>query len=171
MADHGATRPLRRIATRRIRRALACAVALSTSLVGCAPSTTTRDGELDEQEWRDAPVWLTQGCPAYWSTPSEREGVVCGVGSAAAGRDRVAARDTAIARARDAVARSVEVRVESFVRVETSSGATDEESVEAVVHQLTSTLLPACRVVEVWRAPSGSVHALVALDATLLPDG
>jgi hypothetical protein len=85
------------------------------------------------------------------------------VGSASASRNRVAARETAIARARSVIARSVEVTIESLVRLEESEATGDEGRLETIVHQLTSASLPSCEVVSVWRSQSGEVHALVAL--------
>ena len=87
------------------------------------------------------------------------------MGSATASRNPVAARETAIARARAAMARSLQVTIESLVRIEDSArDAQDSESVlRTIVQQLSSAALPASRVVATWSAPSGAVHALVSL--------
>lgn len=109
-----------------------------------------------------APAWLTSGCRAHWSDPAQRRRIVCGVGSAPAHRDRVAARETAIARARAEIARSVEVTIESLVRL-ADRGAQPAE-LETITHQLSSTSLRGIQTEEVWRAGTGEVYALVSLD-------
>jgi len=110
----------------------------------------------------DAPPWVTDGCRAYWSDAEKRRQVVCGIGSAASNRNRVAARETAIARARAVIARSLEVTIESLVRLE-ERGAGDAD-LDTISHQLSSTSLRGVQLESVWRAETGEVHALVSLD-------
>ena len=89
--------------------------------------------------------------------------MLCGVGSAPSGRNPIAARETAVARARSAIARSVQVTIENLVRLEDGGASGAEGELESIVHQLTSASLPACRVESVWQSPSGEIHALVSL--------
>jgi hypothetical protein len=109
---------------------------------------------------------VTRGCRSQPKEDSDAGKVICGVGSAKARRNRVAARETAIARARAAMARGLQVSIESLVRLEDSSRNADDPKSElrTIVQQLSSTSLPASRVVATWSAPSGTVHALVSLE-------
>jgi len=135
--------------------ALACASA------GPSESETPPSRSVSEI-LADAPHWVTSGCRTYWSDPEKRRQIVCGIGSAASNRNRVAARQTAIARARSAVSRSLEVTIESFLRLDEKgkSGA----NLDTIVHQLSSTSLRGVQLESVWQAETGEVHALVSLD-------
>ncbi|MCP4903508.1 MAG: hypothetical protein GY910_00860 [bacterium] len=73
----------------------------------------------------------------------------------AAYRNRLAARETAIAR-------SLRVTIESLVRlVEEGSGGA---GLETIVHQLSSASRRGARLETVWRSETGEVHALLSLD-------
>lgn len=153
----------RRPSPGRLRPTLGWLLASLGWLVGCA--TTATDGlspsgaaALDVAR----PAWLERGCRAHWADPAERRNVVCAIGSAPAHRNRVVARETAVARARSEIARSLEVTIESLVRLE-EPGSGDAR-LETIVHQLSSASLRGVRVEAVWRAPGGAVHALVSLD-------
>ena len=134
--------------------------------IGCASDgapTPPQPRSLSVSEsLADAPAWVTEGCRAFWSDPQKRRQVVCGLGSAPAMRNRVAARETAIARARSSVARSLEVTIESLVRLD-ERGDSDPE-LETIVHQLSSTSLRGIQLESVWRSPTDEVHALVSID-------
>ena len=134
--------------------------------VGCASSgEPAAEGSRQlsvTESLADAPAWVTEGCRAYWTNAEKRRKVVCGLGSAPSMRDRVAARETAIARARTSVARSLEVTIESLVRLE-ERGDSDPQ-LETIVHQLSSTSLRGLQLESVWRSPRDEVHALVSLD-------
>ncbi len=125
------------------------------------PSALSRTRSVSDS-LADAPAWVTDGCRAYWSDAEKRRQVVCGIGSAASNRNRVAARETAIARARAVIARSLEVTIESLVRLE-ERGAGDAD-LDTISHQLSSTSLRGVQLESVWRAETGEVHALVSLD-------
>lgn len=149
--------------------ALCLALLLPVGLIGCsspdpAPSRYAYPEPPSPTEaLAGAPSWVTRGCRSHWTDDEERRTVVCGVGSAGPNKNRVAARETAVARARSAVARSVQVTIESLVRLE-DSGETDDGELRSIVHQLTSASLPGCQVESVWRSSSGEVHALVSLE-------
>jgi hypothetical protein len=157
-------------------RLLRLALATGLAATGCAsddgPDTS------DENVARisgaaivaDAPDWVAHGCRAHWRSSPERAGVVCGVGSAPPGRNPIAARETAVARARSAIARSISVTIENLVRLEDGGAAGDDGELESIIHQLTSASLPACRVESVWRSPTGEVHALVSLRVDRVQD-
>jgi len=84
------------------------------------------------------------------------------VGAVRAAAETLAARDTAVARARSEIARSLEVTIESLVRLEARGDG--EAALGALAHQLSSTSLRGVRTEAVWRAADGETHALVALD-------
>ena len=127
-------------------------------------SPPPREASLDR-----APGWLVRGCRAWLANPAGDEGVVCGIGSAPAYRDRVAARETAIARGRAEIARSLEVTIESLVRLtEPGANHVGDGELESIVHQLSSTSMRGLQVTDVWRADTGETYALVALDVELV---
>jgi hypothetical protein len=163
--------PLRHVAS----LAVASLVALvMTGLVGCAGSPSADKGTRARPQisvaetLAAAPAWVIEGCRAYWQDADRRREVVCGVGSAPAHRNRVAARETAITRARSAIARSLEVTIESLVRIEERGAG--EADLQAIVHQLSSTSLRGAQLEDTWRAASGEVHALVSLDLMRVQD-
>ena len=134
--------------------ALGCAGAPTSEPASARPSATER--------LADAPAWVVRGCRAFWSDPERRRRVVCGVGSAPTHRNRVAARETAIARARSELARSLRVTIESAVRLEDTGN--DPGTLDTIVHQLSSASLRGVQLEAVWRAEAGETHALVSLD-------
>jgi len=136
------------------------ALVLLMAPIGCASSNQGTSAGMSER-LAGAPTWLTEGCRSHWKTAQARRAVVCGVGSAGPNRNRVAARETAIARARSAIARSIEVTIESLVRVEDSNSG--DGDIHEFVHQLTSRSIPSCQLESVWRSETGEVHALVSL--------
>ena len=140
--------------------------------IGCAgakPQAPDRPTSISPgEELADAPEWLRRGCRAHWPDRAEGSQVVCGIGSAPANRNRVAARETAVARARSAVARSLQVTIESLVRLDDRTGKDAE--LDTIVHQLASASLRGIQLEEVWRSPSGEVHALVSLDVERVRD-
>lgn len=123
----------------------------------------SRGSQRPRLDLSDAPEWLTRGCRSHWKTEAEQRAVLCGVGSAPPSRDRVAARETAIARARAAIARSIEVTIESLVRLEDSGAGNGDGELRTIAHQLSTASLPGSETVAVWRSGTGEVHALVAL--------
>lgn len=131
------------------------AIAIGCASPGAAPS------EVDPLA--DAPGWVTRGCRVYWQDQPAEANVVCGIGSAGPNRNLLAARETAVARGRSDIARRIEVTIESLVRLDSSSNDASDGVLRSIVHQLTSTSLPACRVESVWQAEGGEVFALVSL--------
>ena len=138
--------------TRRAMRRQTTTVFTALALVvasGCASNEATprspyaspppREASLDR-----APGWLVRGCRGWFADPAGGERVVCGIGSAPAYRDRVAARETAIARGRAEIARSLEVTIESLVRLtERGTNDVDDDELESIIHQLSSTSMRA----------------------------
>ena len=141
------------------------------AFAACAPSTGSRnetsfatpDRPSTAEQLADAPEWVTRGCRRHFQqAPAERP-VLCGVGTAGPSRNRLAARETAVARARSAIARSIEVTIEDLVQLEDSSTRPDGE-LRTIAHQLSTASLPACQVESTWQAPGGQIHALVSLE-------
>lgn len=91
---------------------------------------------------------------------------MCGVGHAPSNRNRLAARDTAVARARSEIARSVTVTIENLVRLEDGRRGSDDGELRSIVHQLTSASLPGCQIESIWESSTGETHALVSLEVT-----
>ena len=155
-------RPAHRTRCHAIRPPLLAVLSLAILAVnvGCAngPTTSPKTEPLAE-----APGWVTRGCRVYWQDQNIEANAVCGIGTAGPDRNPLAARETAIARARSAIARSIEVTIESLVRVETTRDVANDGDLRSIIHQLTSTSLPASRVESVWTAGSGEVFALVSL--------
>jgi hypothetical protein len=135
-------------------------------VLGCASASTQATPPAAEAkaaaQLDDAPAWVVRGCRAYWMDPEQRRRTVCGVGSAPPHRNRVAARDTAIARARAELARSLRVTIESVVRLEDAGKGGG--ALETIVHQLASASLRGVQLEAVWSQQSGETHALVSLD-------
>ena len=131
---------------------------------GCASRTPAeaKAAPSPAEALAEAPRWVVEGCRAYWPDETERREVVCGVGSAAAHRNRVAVRDTAIARARAEISRSLVVTIESLVRLEETERG--EAELQTIIHQLSSTSLRGVQLEETWKSMTGEVHALVSLD-------
>ncbi len=121
-----------------------------------------------------APDWLIEGCrihPSEAGRPHRDDAqLVCGIGSAGPDRNPIAARQTAIARARSSIARTIEVTIESLVRIDDETESASDGILRSIVHQLTSTTLPACQLESVWQAPSGEVFALVSLRVSRLQE-
>lgn len=155
---------------RRNARMAPLAILLAAGLCSCAGSG---DGASQgvyprpmsaAESLTGAPVWVTRGCRAHWDNESERRQVLCGVGSATSRRNPLGARETAVARARSAIARSIEVTIESLVRLEDGSERSADGHMRSIVHQLSTASLPGCQTESVWSSPRGEVHALVSLD-------
>lgn len=148
----------------------ACILGLvALGCTGATPNPADRPAAVSPSEaLADAPTWLRRGCRAHWPNRAEASQIVCGIGSAPANRNRVAARETAIARARADIARSLKVTIESLVRLYDQTG--QEAELETIVHQLASASLRGIQLEEVWRSPSGEVHAMVSLDVDRVRD-
>lgn len=148
----------------------ACILGLvALGCAGATPNPADRPAAVSPSEaLADAPNWLRRGCRAHWPNRNEGSQIVCGIGSAPSNRNLVAARETAIARARADIARSLEVTIESLVRLDDQTG--QEAELETIVHQLASASLRGIQLEEVWRSPSGEVHAMVSLDVDRVRD-
>ncbi|MEM9177817.1 MAG: hypothetical protein AAGC67_21635 [Myxococcota bacterium] len=158
----------------RRKQGIAIGLALATIALAAActtpPAATSRYATPPTKtaSLASAPAWLVSGCRAHWSDPARAERIVCGVGSAPAHRNRVAARETAIARGRAEIARSLEVTIESLVRLVDRGG--DDGDLDTIVHQLSSTSMRGVQLEEVWRAESGETYALVSLDVARIEE-
>ena len=74
------------------------ALLLVASSLGCAstpaPSSPYATPTPTSASLEDAPAWLVGSCRAHWADLERARRIVCGVGSAPAHRNRVAARET-----------------------------------------------------------------------------
>jgi hypothetical protein len=148
---------------------LTIALVMLSGPTGCSTSNRTPSASTFPEPatpaeiLANAPTWVTEGCRSHWEDTESRRKVVCGIGSATSHRNRIAARDTAVARARSAIARSIQVTIENLVRLEDTGTRSEDGEMRSIVHQLTSASLPGCQVEAVWEAETGEVHALVSL--------
>ena len=138
--------------------------------IGCStpPPAATSRGYTRPQfdvgaEFADAPIWVTRGCRRYWTDPEAALHVVCGLGSAPPARNRRRVRETAVARARSEITRSLAVTIEDMIKQVDDSAKGGLGDVESLSRSLAEASLPASEVKAMWEAPSGSVHALVVL--------
>ena len=136
-----------------------CAGSEGDAARGAYPKPMSAVESLEE-----APDWVTRGCRAHWKSERDRRSVICGVGSATSRRNPLGARETAVARARSAIARSIEVTIESLVRLEDGTARSADGDMRSIVHQLSTASLSGCQTESVWRSPRGEVHALVSLE-------
>jgi hypothetical protein len=118
-----------------------------------------------------APLWIRQGCAAYWADAPDRG--VCGVGSTSGTRNIAMATSSAEGRGRTAIARSLGTTVQAMLKDyqatttggdEFGTAASDEQHIVDVSKQLTNTTLRGAQRRDLWISPSGVVYALMVLD-------
>ncbi len=158
----------RALASRKTARRLASVLTLAflSGAFGCADTSRAR-GERPEfdasREHTDAPSWVRKGCRSHWKGTASAGHVICATGSAPPARNRSRARETAIARARTEMTRSLEVTIETMFahRDDGSHGGRGE--LTDISQQVAMASLPRCSVEAIWSSPNGTTHALVAL--------
>ena len=125
------------------RRAL-LGLILTASLVALAcASDVTPPSETMPSEFAGGPAWLVKGCDAVESESDH--GVICGIGSMGGTKNISLARNTAVARGRTEIARTLEVTVKAMLKdyqSATTAGsgfaqADDEQNVVDVSRQIT----------------------------------
>ncbi len=148
-------------------RFLTIAIALGAGglIWGCGTGTAHVHQEDELVEVHDAPVWVTHDCQRAFV--GDRV-VLCGVGSMSGSSNHSLARNTAMARARTDLARTLQVRVKAMVKdyqaVTTDNDAvSDEQHVVDVSKQVTRANLRGTRLVDTYVA-ADTYWALVALD-------
>ena len=142
-------------------RPIACiSIALLMTASACAsvgaPVSTT-------DPLTNAPEWVKRGCRVHGRSDESERDFICAIGSARGNRNAIALERTAIARARTAIARNIEVTIESLVRVEEDGSTRADGELLSIIHQLTSTSLPGCRLESTWQSSDGEFFALVSL--------
>jgi hypothetical protein len=159
---------------KRVMYGLLMTVFISTALLGfsaCAKKTPKPIPEVMETEFKGAPDWVTKGCGAYYK--AKKTPMICGVGSVGGSRNVSLIRDTAAARARTDLARSLEVKVKAMLKdyqATTTGGqdfgtsASDEQNIVDVSKQITDMTLSGTEIEETWITPNGTFYALVAMD-------
>ena len=133
-------------------------------------------------EFEGAPPWVVKGCAAYIAGKDAKDKanpVVCGVGTMGSTRNAGLARETAIARGRTEIARSLQVQVQSMLKdyqASTTGGqnygtaASDEQHVVDVSKQITDMSLSGTEMVDSWISKNGNFYALVVLDVARFKD-
>lgn len=139
------------------------AAAIVAPLMGCASSGQPVAGTAMP---RGAPDWVRRESGAF----NDGERVFYGVGSASGIADASLRRETATARARAAVAQSVQAQMQALVEsYQSSIGDTRQseagQSIEATLRQYTDQSLTGVRIVNYWEDPrSMTLFALARLD-------
>lgn len=158
-----------------VRRAGGLALALCLAL-GCAGTPEEEAGGAEPQGLAAAPVWILQGCRAYWGDDAGHH--LCGVGSASGPAANASlVRSTAVGRGRTQVARILHDRLQSalaeVVPADVASTAAGSGSGDAaggardavdLSKRITDASLPGATPVQTWISPYGTCYALVALD-------
>lgn len=135
------------------------------------PTDTALAGELVGPDGQPAPFWVTQ--PSKYLTGASGEPVLCAEGSVVGARNIGLAQSGSQARARTALARTLEVKVQSMIKDYQSSTTTggsqgsagsDEQAVVDVSKQITDTSLAGTSLLETWVSSRGTMHSLVCLD-------
>ena len=127
--------------------------------------------EVIPYELSGAPEWVKKSCENYWDDDDDAH--LCAVGAVAGTRATSLARTAAIARARTALARSIETTVQGLLKdyQATSTGgedfgslASDEQYITDTSKQITDISLAGTKFQNSWVAPSGTMWVLVSLD-------
>jgi hypothetical protein len=158
-------------------RALICTVVIASALSFACGSTSGPEAGFQSEELMDAPIWVTQGCSAFWG--DEDGARVCGVGSMGGTRNVALARTTAIGRARVEIARSLQTKVKGMLKDYSSTttggeefgiAAADEQYIEDVSKQITEMTLNGTTQQDMWISPGDTLYVLVALDVESFND-
>jgi hypothetical protein len=149
----------------------ALAVLFLVACGGGQQQTTTAAGEMD-----GAPEWVLTGCGAFGGEKMP----VCGVGIFTGSKNFSLARDGAVARARNDLARNIDTTVKALYKdyqATTTGGeqfnqaAADEQHVSSVSKQIVNMRLSGTTVAKVWHSKSANTWAaLVKLDPENLKD-
>jgi hypothetical protein len=156
-----------RVQNRMIRLFLgAAALAVVVATAGCGKDVTTPDEQLPN-EFAGAPVWVLEGCGAYWDDDDGAR--LCGVGDAKIGRSMSIARTKATSRGRAEIGRTLETKVKSMIK-DFQEQVTDGES-EMTAEQFSTTTvllskstLNGTSIQETWISQTNQLYILVALD-------
>jgi len=128
-------------------------------------------------ELKGAPAWVTKRCGTYYKAKGTP--MVCGVGSAGGSRNVSLMRETAEARARMALARSLQVTGKAMLKdyqATTTGGqdfgtaAADEQNITDVSKQITDMTLTGTELQDTWVSLNGTFYALVAMDVDKFKD-
>ncbi len=148
-------------------------------LSGCVRHQETETaGNAIAAEYAGAPDWVTRGCRAFWSGQDSTE-KLCGVGSMGGTNNIGLARTTAEGRARTALARTLNTRVQAMLRdyQSTATGggqfgeaASDDQWVEDISRQVTDVSLTGTEVIDTWISSSGTFYSLIAIDLASFKD-
>ena len=125
-------------------------------------------------EKRKKTTFDRQGRPSWYLNPPLLDTMVYGVGSAKLSNMNLA-RNTAVSRARDDIARQIEVLVESAFMDYAQESGTEKDTeflqfVESVSTQVAKVTLKGSRAEEIVEARDGTIYALVQLPTAVLLD-
>lgn len=141
------------------------------SMVGCGGPQKPQ--EQLRQEMAGAPAWAKASCMK--GLPGGKR--ICGVGSVPNMSSISLARSAAEGRARTALARSLQLRVKAMLKdyqAGTTGGAGNntlgEQHIEDMSRQVTEISLPGTQIEDTWLSDSGTLWALVTMNAESFKD-
>ncbi len=150
--------------------ALAVIFLCAAFIAGCSSKTKTAGSVPDmSEELEDAPEWVING-------GSSVEGSLAAVGSAKIGKAGFGfARTEAMARARDELARQIQVKIRNLVKNFTQEiGAGEDQTVdrvsEQVTKQVTKQSISGSRQKASWISPSSTLYTLVSVEPGSVAD-
>ncbi len=141
----------------------------SVFFLGCAASTPKVESPALQNEFANAPGWVTSGGGALKDGPSA-------VGSAKVGPAGMNfARTEAMSNGRSELARQMSLKVKDLVKNFTqTTGVGDAQNVDKVSAQVTkqvaSQMLNGSRQKDSWISPSSTLYVLVFIDGTVAKD-
>lgn len=136
-----------------------------------APASGPLSGELVDADGKPAPKWVT--APTTYRKDVDDMKVVCGEGSIGATANINMAQSASSGRARTALARTLETKVNAILKdyqattsggAEFGTAANDEQHVVDVSKQITEQTLSGTEVNETWISGKGTFHSLVCLN-------
>jgi hypothetical protein len=140
--------------------------ALALSAAGCATARPATPGDAIKSELKDAPGWVVKGCEPYLRAAGDHR--ACGVGSAPT-KGNSLARDTAVARARGELSKSLQVRISGvlsdYQSEKTGKAPGVSQSVTDLTRQATAAGLAGSRPADSFTSEDGTLYVLVVLDA------
>jgi hypothetical protein len=144
-----------------MKKKLIISMCIAAVFIGCSSKNQTtpqtKECVIENQE---APVWIC--------VPQDTKDYIVAVGSAEKSLDFSFQRKEALADARDALARRIEVKVKNiFKRFESVTGAknnkTAEKVVENVSKQVANITLRNTKILATWQSKNGTLYVLVGV--------
>ncbi len=158
--------------------ALACAACGQATTDVKAPQGGPLSDEFIDVDGKPAPKWVT--APASYRKTDGGEKVLCDQGSMSNTTNASMAQTASQGRAREALARSLEVKVKSMLKDYQANVATsdpsgkqsmDEQHVVDASKQITDTTLKFTEVESTWISRASTMHSLVCLNVERFKEG